>query len=306
MRETDVTLSVVIPVYNDPAGLKTTVSSLLAQTTNDFELCIADNGSTDDTTRLARRYATRPQIHYVPANEVRSPAAARNAGIRAATGDVIAFLDADMWVGPDWIEKLKTRLEQTSSVYAGCNVVYTNTGNTLIGDYIVSQNEVAFPSYRGDQQYVPTGSLVVSRTIFDEVGLFDERLFSAEDYEFGQRVTRTGYEITYFERVTVYHPARDSFAALLARQHRIGRGKTQYSRLYSEDRSNAQRYVDVFQRQIDIFSQVFNDESFDRQAAFLLIAAFLKAASVAGSVQERVRPTTRPDIAQDGDESAGE
>jgi glycosyltransferase involved in cell wall biosynthesis len=70
MTDSDPTTSVIIPVYNDPEGLETTVESLLGQSADDYEVIIADNGSTDRTRALATEYAARERVRCVVEDDI--------------------------------------------------------------------------------------------------------------------------------------------------------------------------------------------------------------------------------------------
>src|SRR6056297_1052461 len=114
--ESSLFLSVIIPVYNDAAGLLDTLESLNAQDVGDnsFEIIVADNGSTDGTWRKAKQYAheSQQQITVVQEKKVQSSYAARNKGIAQARGDVLCFLDADMTAPHDYIRQVARRFEQ--------------------------------------------------------------------------------------------------------------------------------------------------------------------------------------------------
>lgn len=97
-------LSVIVPVYNAERYLGACVDSLLAQTFTDFELILADNGSTDGSHELCARYAAenpgRIRLLTLPEPSV---SAARNAGIEAAEGHFVTFMDADDWAEKDFL-----------------------------------------------------------------------------------------------------------------------------------------------------------------------------------------------------------
>ncbi|WP_369333869.1 glycosyltransferase family 2 protein, partial [Halorubrum sp. SS7] len=78
----------------------------------------------------------------------------------------------------------------------------------------------------------PTCSLVVTRTLLEDVGGFDARLRSSGDVEFGNRVAASGRELRYTPDIVVYHPTRTTLGALLRKSRRVGRGKTQLRRDY--------------------------------------------------------------------------
>jgi len=222
--------SVVVPVYNDPDGLTTTVESLLDQTATGYEIVVADNGSTDDTTRVAREFAASERVRHVVEDDVQSSYAARNAGIDAARGDVIGFVDADMWVEDDYVETITEKMD--GRAYMGCHV-------ELVADDSAAaryRRATGFPieKYVTEDRFAPTCCLVVHRHLVDEIGPFDARLVSNGDLEFGRRAHEAGFELTYEPDVTMYHPARSTLSAVVGQNVRIGRGREQIRRFHGE------------------------------------------------------------------------
>ncbi len=226
-------LSVIIPVYNDPEGLETTVESLLDQTVDDYEILVADNGSTDLTRKLAKAYATRDRVIHVVEDEIQGSYAARNAGIAAARGEILCFIDADMWVDSTWLERVQERIRSDEADYLGCNVEIVVDEETIFAEY---NRENGFPveTYIAEENFAPTCCLVVRRSVIDAVGPFDKRLVSSGDAEFGKRVHRAGYEQAFAGDITMYHPARSSLLSLLQKQSRIGRGQVQRATYHPE------------------------------------------------------------------------
>ncbi len=229
-------ISVVIPVYNDSEGIQMTLNSLVHQSYDNYVVSAVDNNSTDSTAKVIKGIASAypNNIQYVKEVDVQSSYAARNTGIKHASGDILLFLDADMWVSETWIEDMVTALESNSYDYLGCNVeVVVNDQSNFWEQY---EQTFSFPveTYLKDKQFAPTCALAVRREVFNEVGLFDERLESGGDEEFGQRVHRAGFNQGYAENITAYHPARDSWDALHSKALRIGRGQAQKNKYYSD------------------------------------------------------------------------
>lgn len=121
--------------------------------------------------------------------------------------------------------------------YLGCNVEITLPEDTLVGRY---NAHTGFPvkQYLEEENYAPTCALLVKREVFDDVGLFDARLISGGDREFGERVHEAGYEQGFAEDATVNHPARTSFESLAKKNFRVGRGFCQKQRYYPERYGN--------------------------------------------------------------------
>lgn len=219
----DVQTSVVVPVYNDPDGVRTTIDSLVDQTATDYEVIIVDNGSTDGTTDVARKLARQDRVRYVLEDAIQSSYAARNAGIEAASGEILGFVDADMWVGSEYVESITDRMEADDRDYMGCNVEIVADDGTVARYRRATGFDVE--TYIREKRFAPTCCVVTRRRVFDAVGRFDDRLRSNGDLEFGRRVHDAGFELVFEPDVTLYHPARSTLRELVSQSARIGRGR---------------------------------------------------------------------------------
>jgi len=235
MNKTNSIITIVIPVYNDPEGLSETIESILSQKTDiSYEVIIVDNNSTDDTWKVANSYAMgHDRVQVAIEDKIQSSYAARNTGIERAGGDIVVFIDADETVDENWLESAVKSLQKLNADYVGCNVKMTLPRGTLVGKY---NAHTGFPveKYLKRQNYAPTCALLVKREVFDDIGLFDARLTSGGDREFGNRVHEKVYEQGYAEDATVYHPARTTFNSLAKKNFRVGRGFCQKQRYYPE------------------------------------------------------------------------
>ena len=99
-------ISVVVPVYQAQEYLRCCVGSILAQTFAAWELILVDDGSTDASGRICAEYAAREPRIRVIRQKNQGVSAARNAGMEAARGDFLAFVDSDDWVEPDFLQQL--------------------------------------------------------------------------------------------------------------------------------------------------------------------------------------------------------
>jgi glycosyltransferase involved in cell wall biosynthesis len=100
-------ISAVVPTFNRIATLRQTLTALAAQDYPDYEIIVVDDGSSDGTGDVVTREF--PAVRYVRQPN-RGPAAARNVGIRAALGDIVAFTDDDCLPPVDWLSRLAGRL----------------------------------------------------------------------------------------------------------------------------------------------------------------------------------------------------
>jgi glycosyltransferase involved in cell wall biosynthesis len=185
-------VSVIIPSYNYAKFVPDAVESVLAQTYSTLEVIVVDDGSTDDTQEvLKNRFGDRIRILY---QENKGLPAARNTGIRNATGEFVALLDADDWWLPTKLEKQMAVMEREPAVgvvYCGSLRVNLETGS--------SYETPCRPDVRGDVRQKllysncvagSASAALIRRELFDKAGLFDETLKSAEDWDMWIRLSR--------------------------------------------------------------------------------------------------------------------
>lgn len=207
-------ISVVVPVHNAEATLAGTLDALLACAGADFEVIVVDDGSTDRSLDIARRYACR--IERMPEN--RGPAAARNRGAAAARGAVLFFTDADVLVLPDTLAKVADVLAANPGVAA---VIGSYTIATPSADFVSSfKNLVHHFTHQTSRPEAATfwaACGAVRREAFAAVGGFDERYrrASVEDIELGYRLRGAGYRILLDPTIQVVHCKRYRFLDLV-------------------------------------------------------------------------------------------
>lgn len=117
-------LSVIVPIYNVERFLPNCVESLLGQTHTDIEFILVNDGSPDRCGEIADRYAASDARIRVIHQSNSGVSAARNAGLDAATGDYIGFVDPDDWVAPEMYSEMLHALEQTGADMAACGYDY--------------------------------------------------------------------------------------------------------------------------------------------------------------------------------------
>lgn len=229
-------VSVIIPVHNSPGGLTDTLRSLMQQTypSEHWEVIVVDNNSTDLTRNVAESFAASfRQFRVLRETEKQSSYAARNRGIEAAQGDILAFLDADMTVAEDWLWRGVDDFLQERGDYIGCRVeIYTTHTPPTIWEMYDQRAGFPIRRYLEIGGYSIGGSLWVRRSVFDVVGMFDERLVSSGDLEFGNRVRDAGITFYYNHDNVVKHPARATWRSNWNKHFRIGKGHADLSHLF--------------------------------------------------------------------------
>ena len=228
-------VAVVVPVYNDPEGIARTLDSLLIQSTDHpFDVYVVDNDSSDRTPDVVRNYSDdRVHLHFE--TDIQSSYAARNVGIRSTSTDILAFVDADVTVPEDWLESALGEFQSADADYMGCTVELTLPDDPTLAARWDHHTGFHVKQYLERQHFAPTCCLVVRREVFEDVGLFDHRLTSGGDKEFGNRVHEAGYDLHFAADVTMYHPTRNSIRELVRKDLRVGRGLCQLQR-YHPDR----------------------------------------------------------------------
>lgn len=235
----NIDISVIVPVYNDPDGIRTTLTALCKQNFPEkrYEVLVVDNGSADNTRDVIKEYQDlHPKtVKLLVENETQGSYAARNKGVRRASGAILAFIDADMSVKETWLRSIVNVMNATNCEYMGCDVeIYIDEGcNTLVEIYNKSN---AFPieDFINERHFAPTCCLVVEKQVFETIGYFDGRMISGGDVEFGQRVYEAGFNQRFEPNITMYHPARSSLNSLMSKKFRVGKGLVQYNRYHPE------------------------------------------------------------------------
>lgn len=189
------TVSVIIPAFNSERTLRECLAAVLAQTRPPDEIIVVDDASTDATRQIAREFPV--VLLESPVNQ--GPAAARNRGIRASRGRVLFFLDADCAPRADAIEQALRILEETPDVSCVHGMYLTEP---LFDDGPVEAYRLLHARYwrlrhAGRVRTAIFALCAVEREVFDQVGLFDERLRASEDVELSDRMAdRYGIVLT--------------------------------------------------------------------------------------------------------------
>jgi glycosyltransferase involved in cell wall biosynthesis len=171
----DPLFSVVIPAFNYAHYLPRAMKSVMAQEGNDYEIVVVDDGSTDDTAGVVKNMQVPAQapIRYV--YQLNSGlSATRNRGIREAGGRFVLFLDADDALCPHALMHVRTVLQKHPLIdfVVGAHVVSAVSGKTKSKESleITADRQDNFLRYlRGDLNVLPSGSVVVARTVFDRL-----------------------------------------------------------------------------------------------------------------------------------------
>ncbi len=195
MIENNPLTSVIIPVYNCDRYLPEAIESVLNQTYQQFEIIVVDDGSTDKTAQIATIFSDK--IRYVY-QENSGPSTARNTGIKIAKGEIITFLDADdLWSQ----NKLQLQLaylgeNPSQEVVIGC----TQFMQLTLGDERQKFAEIGEPRI-----FLNLGSAIFRKSVFEQVGLFDETLRYSEDVDWFNRARESAIAILMHQEVVLFY-----------------------------------------------------------------------------------------------------
>lgn len=216
-----VDISVVVPIYNGEKTIKETIEALLSQKTEkSYEIIVVDDGSTDDTPNIIKKY---PIMIITQKNA--GPAAARNIGWETASGEIVAFTDSDCVPVLGWIDAISKHFEDTSIGGVG-GVPKMKNVDSIIATYI--DEDIRF---RHDRRfrYDPHGknlegtgtfSAAFRKELLEQVGGFDVtyKKATAEDFDLCFAIRKTGHKIIYEPKAIVWHYHKESFLRYIKSQ----------------------------------------------------------------------------------------
>jgi len=220
-REVVPTVSVVVPVRNAPQRIAACVEALLGQTYagDRPQIVVVDNDSDDETPEVVDSYP----VTRVTEASAHSPYSARNRGISVATGEIIAFIDANCVPAENWLKNGVRRLVEDGYDLVGGRVTFTFSRRPTVGEIVDAATNVDVEASIANHRACMTGNLFVRRAVFDEIGVFSPSIRSGGDMRWTRRASDAGFRLAYADDAEVFYPAR-SLGPLLRKQFRVGRG----------------------------------------------------------------------------------
>ena len=279
-------VSIVIPAFNVAPYIAETLNSVFAQTFDDFEVIVVDDGSSDveELERALGPYLER--VRYVRQENL-GAGAARNHGVQEARGEFIAFLDSDdLWL-PEYLE------EQVRFLRAdGYDLAYADA--LLFGDSPIagktymqtapSVGPVTFLSLVRNQCNIITSGVVARRCALIKVGLFNESLRNGQDFELWARLARNGARLGYQRKVLLRYRCREGSLSgdmmnRLNRETRVYRYIADNYDLTDSERAEVSRAMELQRGAVDLATAKLNllDGQFDEARS-----AFQRAYDVLG------------------------
>lgn len=196
------TIAVVIPAYNQATFLREAIESALSQTVAPTEVIVVDDGSTDETAAVAGEFGAR--ISYVRQSN-QGLSAARNAGIAAASSDLVQLLDADDALHPRALELAReaARCFPTAGAFAGGWDEVDIAGRAFARVAAPPMTIDMFHAFFDVARVGPASRYCLRRSALATVGLFDTRLGACEDWDMWLRMAAAGLEFVALPEATL-------------------------------------------------------------------------------------------------------
>ena len=198
-------VSIIIPAHNAAATLAECLGACLKQNYSPTEVIVVDDGSTDDTPRIAQQFP----VEFVR-QEQRGPAAARNRGAHVAKGELLIFTDSDCVPEPDWVQRLVDCFDEGVAAVGGTYGIANN--GSLLARMVHEEIVMRHARYGKDVDFLGSFNVAVRREAFERAGGFDEsfRAASGEDNDLSYRLRNTGGRLLFTSQAIVrhYHPTR--------------------------------------------------------------------------------------------------
>jgi glycosyltransferase involved in cell wall biosynthesis len=209
-------ISVIVITRDVEKYIKNLLDSLVTQTKMPYEIIVVDAESKDNTQTIVKNYKEKYNFVnlYVKAG---SRALGRNFGAKFATGNYIAFIDADCVADSLWLEELEKSFTEGADIVAG---------KTIKLGVKSFANLPRVPIYhKGVDITYPACNLAYRKEVFNEVKGFDPWFKEAEELDLTYRIIKKGYKLLYNERAIVYHHARETFLGFLKQSFWYGFGR---------------------------------------------------------------------------------
>ena len=211
-------VSVIVPHYNDLEGLAICLDALMRQTfpVAQREIVVADNGSPQGLAAVEKVVGGRARVVTV---DWRGAGPARNGGVAASGGEVLAFIDSDCRAEPVWLEEGLKALKNCDIAGGSVEVLVKDANRMTAAEAFERIFAFNMERYVVEKGFVGSGNLFCRRAVFDAVGPFGTGV--SEDVDWSHRATAKGFRIGYAPLAKVGHPARRTWDELRGKWARI-------------------------------------------------------------------------------------
>jgi GT2 family glycosyltransferase len=230
-------VDIIIAARNEARYIRSCLDALKAQDypSDRMRIHVIDNGSTDATARIAAESGATVLLEPKP-----GAAAARNAGLKRASGELVGFLDAHCIVEKNWV-RLMTKPFKSDDV-GGCQGRMENrSSNRRVQEYLDASGalsndrivEDTITAKRNIYPWILSGNCMYRRAAVDEAGLFNESLDACEDVDLAWRVILLGYQLEYVPEAKLIHVSGDSWGRFVGKAFQYGKGAATLAAIYA-------------------------------------------------------------------------
>jgi GT2 family glycosyltransferase len=226
-------VSVVVASYNAAATLKACLESLRHLNYSDYEVILVDDGSTDATPRIVETY---PHVRYLRHATNLGLSVARNTGLAAATGEIIAFTDADCRADEDWLYYLVAELLEGEFAAVGGHNLLPPDDSPVATAVMVSPGGPAHVMLTDrEAEHIPGCNMAFFKSALEAIGGFDPIFRQAgDDVDVCWRLQQAGYKIGFCAAGFVWHYRRSTISAYLKQQRGYGQAEALLVRKHPE------------------------------------------------------------------------
>ncbi|MFH1316289.1 MAG: glycosyltransferase [Candidatus Woesearchaeota archaeon] len=197
-------ISVVIPAYNSEKTISKCLSSLLNQSYDNYEIIVVDNNSKDSTKDIINHFKSKSKKIKMVFEPFVSRGAARNAGISASKGKIIAMIDSDCIAPKEWIEKITFPIRKHKETVVQGNET-DHIKNYWTGMEQEFNNEFLQKNRYGRYiDHLDTKNCAFKKNIFKGIGPFNKHIKNIEDFELKVRINKKGIKVFFLKILAVY------------------------------------------------------------------------------------------------------
>ncbi len=217
-------VSFIVPSYNSFLTIEKTISSILRQKSFDRvrEVIVLDS-STDDRTRKVLEDFGHPKLRLIALDQKTSPAFSRNTAAKAASGELLCFIDSDVFIAEDWLDHILGAYQD--GCLAGCGSVsvpdFQNDKKIALAQLYLQFNESLAVGERRPVKMVPACDMFVERALFEKAGGFPE-LRAAEDVMLCLRLGELT-QVWFVPQAKCFHIFRENFRSYFNNQIVLGK-----------------------------------------------------------------------------------
>ena len=225
-----------MPCLNSEDTIATQLNALSNQNwSGPWEVIVSDGGSTDHTLKIVEQYKDRiNNLHIVNASDRRGCAYARNVAAKVATGEVLAFCDADDEVGKNWLSTLGMALLKYDFVACRTDIDKLNTNWIKKTRLHFQKDRLIVHSFPSFFPHAAGGTLGVKRWLHEAVGGFNESLLVLEDTDYCWRIQLKGIELHFVSNAVVHYRYRNTFRDMYRQSSNYGMGTIILYRKYQQ------------------------------------------------------------------------